>query len=394
MATTLPPSPFPITSFQLDQEGETTPANFLAFLQTLLSKGLGSSRIPVSSKEDWTTLVEGLSEHFLATFPNTGSTLWSTLHEKIKLCSESLVVIERAAIRVDELFVDSDGRSIVILGRLLGFLLTLESWTTPAVSQCNKVDSPGELRKKAIEAVGAAVGAFTSKSQGESAICEKLLERSLATINEMLNVYSAAGWPLRLSFLDFSSLTEASDNDLDLKLEIETTYHFSLVMMDLFRVTVICFKANLPNPDFISRFNREVALVARRSLNFLLSSDTPLLVSQRVDGLASIVQSVNSLRFPNDVGRNILASVPTTLLVFRLKDGPKEDWRSVDKALHDLYSSGTFPLEPRNLSSLVLEMALRKEWGIDGLILIVSDCSFHQRYSFNGLFRILHALLS
>ncbi|KAI5124851.1 hypothetical protein M0805_007285 [Coniferiporia weirii] len=399
MASTLPPSPFTVGSFRPGQEGEASPADFLVFLQTLLAESLDSpvsNRIPASAKESWTALVEGLSEHFLSTFPGSSSELWNALQEKIKLCSASLDVIERAALRVDGLFADSDKRSITILRRLLKFYFILSTWATPA-SKCANVDSPGGLRRKVVETVGAVIGAFADNSR-DSAVCKMFMEKLIITFEKMLSLYPAAVWPLKLDCLDSPELVSGDDSDPDLTLsfDLEHPAHFCVVLAGLFGISVLCFKAEQPSPTFVSKFDRQISLVTRRMMDFFLSSDPARSRSVRIDAISSVLKGVEQLVLSNRTGRDLLASVPTILLIFRLREGPSEDWRPVDMSLLDIFNAGFLALQPSNSGTLALELVLQGEWGESGEMLIscvVSAIRASLKEPDNQVLRTMHGLL-
>ncbi|THH12376.1 hypothetical protein EW145_g35 [Phellinidium pouzarii] len=360
MAASHPPTPFKVTSFSPGQEGEATPSDFLTFLHTLIAENLNDNgpvliRIPASSKDSYVTLVGGLSEHFLVTFPNSSSELWSTLQEKIKLCSTSLDVIERAALRVDGLFAESDECSIVVLRRLFEFFITLSSWKA-STSKHTTVASPSELRRKVIETIGAVIDAFSYNS-GNSVICRGALEGSLRTLKEMLDLYPAAVWPLQLSYLAFPTYISAGNPDFSLKLNIENPAQFYQ-----------------HSSSFASKFDRETALATKFVTDFLLSSDASRPGSQRIDALGSVLKCVQRLLLRR-ISSDVIASIPTMLLVFRLREGPIDDWQAVDKFLLDIFNSGNILLQPSSSNVIVLELALREEWRESGQLLTDCACS-------------------
>lgn len=192
MPSSAPPTPFPVGSFRSGHGQDASPAKFLRYLETLIAAHLSDNsteRIPALAKEDWIPIIEGLSEHFLATFPKSDSELWNTLHEKIKLCSTSLDVIERAALRVDELFVETDARAIIILHRLFSLLFTLQTWTTPVGPQCSKLDDPCVLRTRAVETIGSVLKAFAS-TRLESSVHKIVLGGSITIMNSMYQLFA------------------------------------------------------------------------------------------------------------------------------------------------------------------------------------------------------------
>ena len=187
MAPSVPSTPFPLGSRGTSHEGEASPAELLSFLETLIAENLSDDNtecIPASAKESWATIVEGLSDHFLATFPKQRSVLWNMLHEKIRLCSTGLTVIERAAMRVEGLFSDTDSRSFDTVQRMFDLLLALQAWSCGPIPQCTKIDTPGVLRNKLIKSLEAVLVSFTS-TIAESTVLSSVLNGCLRLISGM-----------------------------------------------------------------------------------------------------------------------------------------------------------------------------------------------------------------
>lgn len=182
MPPSVPSTPFPLRS---GHGKAASPSELLSQLESLVADNLGENDnepIPVSAREGWLAIIEGLAEHFLESFPKPRSVLWNTLHEKVGLCTTSLTIIERAARRVEGLFSETDRRSLDILRRMFNLLLTLEAWSCSLPTVCNKVESPSSLRSKLIKTLAPVLRSF-ARSTLESSAVMHVLAKSLKAIH-------------------------------------------------------------------------------------------------------------------------------------------------------------------------------------------------------------------
>lgn len=176
-------TPFPLPTFKPGRDGEATSADLLTFLQTLISENLGqegTGKIPDATKESWAALIDGLSEHFLATLPTSSVAVWSALDEKVSLCQATLDVIERVANCTGNVFTESDERSLLVLYRLLAFLNILCSWDPVHIPEFKQKNKPDNLRKQAIKSCCSVVFALREDGFKEATVTETIIEQSLA----------------------------------------------------------------------------------------------------------------------------------------------------------------------------------------------------------------------
>ncbi|KAJ7688698.1 hypothetical protein B0H17DRAFT_938025 [Mycena rosella] len=146
-----PPNPaFPV----LKEDGNASPQQFLEFLDNLVAENLDGDptvRIPAANKGVWVTIVVGLSEQFLASFPSTDKVEWLDMHEKVKLASASLDVIRRVANRVEGMFHGPGDLAQRTFSRLLNFCNVVEMWLDVEVEQMEGLPSPRELADDALQ---------------------------------------------------------------------------------------------------------------------------------------------------------------------------------------------------------------------------------------------------
>ena len=144
-----------------------------------------------------------------------------------------------------------------------------------------------------------------------------------------------------------------------------------LALSDTVHIAALCFEARKYASSAPAYASREILFVSRRLLEELVSSDTTGNPATRVDALASLAQSIKYLDGPTVVGDDILSSVFTNLLVFRLRTGPKADWRTFDEAINDLCKDKRIKLYPGSSCLLIVELILQENTDGMGELIIV-----------------------
>lgn len=124
---------------------------------------------------------------------------------------------------------------------------------------------------------------------------------------------------------------------------------------------------------------RETIQFLRRTTELLLSSGIPLTERTRAMNVLKLLSSTQTLLSVAGYGRNILMTIPSHVLLFRLRRGPTSDWQAVDNSLLEGFSSRSFALGQRGLINAVLEAIVHEEWNEDGESLRVSE---HVRIQF------------
>jgi serine/threonine-protein kinase ATR len=144
-------TPFPVPSFQ-NADADASPKQFLAFLHNLVAENLDgdpSIRIPASSRDSWVTVINGLSDHFLASFPTSDVVPWGAMHEKLDLIEITLEIVQRVTVRVDALYSGPGDAAAKIFVRLLGLCSALDSWVDVDILIEDEIPTPARLRGKA-----------------------------------------------------------------------------------------------------------------------------------------------------------------------------------------------------------------------------------------------------
>jgi serine/threonine-protein kinase ATR len=144
-------TPFPVPNFQ-NTDADASPKQFLGFLRNLVAENLDgdpSIQIPATSRDSWITVINGLSDHFLASFPTSNVVPWTEMHDKLDLIDITLEIIHRVTVRVDALFSGpGDDAAKKIFVRLLNLCSALDSWLDVDIVVEDDIPTPLHLREK------------------------------------------------------------------------------------------------------------------------------------------------------------------------------------------------------------------------------------------------------
>ena len=143
-------TPFPVPGFNASSSN-ATPAQFLEFLRSLITQYLGdtSPRILSSAKAAWVTIVDGLTDHFLGSFPLPDVVTWETMQEKVEMTEAALEVIRRVFMRVEGIYNGSEDLVRKIFARLLDLCRTLDVWVDVGIPSGDQAFTPGYIKEKA-----------------------------------------------------------------------------------------------------------------------------------------------------------------------------------------------------------------------------------------------------
>ena len=154
--------------------------------------------------------------------------------------------------------------------------------------------------------------------------------------------------------------------------EILSVSEFFLTLSSALRVAAICLEARKNTSSAPSYGSREIVATARSVLEILVSSDiTKAFSPQRIEALVSLIQSVRIIFSPTLAGDNMLSSIVTILLIYRLRVGPRADWRPIDETLLDLCRDKPINLYPESSCLLLLELLLQEDIEEVGELIIV-----------------------
>lgn len=145
-----------------------------------------------------------------------------------------------------------------------------------------------------------------------------------------------------------------------------------MLVSELLFLSTICLDIAWPSAVSFSAAHKRTVQTMKRFTEFLLNPKSCDLGSQRVNCLEYILRSLLKPDIFTDTGKEILAAIPSTLLLFRLKEGPEDSWRSVDDYILDIFKLGSYKLQPVHRCRTVLELVLKDETVKEGAISLVS----------------------
>lgn len=148
----IPPStPFPVPGLNGTSDN-ATPAEFLSFLRSIINEYLGDNCPRITkTKDTWVTIVNGLTDHLLGTFPLPDVVSWNAMEEKVVMTEVSLDVIRRVFLRVESVDIGSEGIVRKLSARLLDLCKALDVWREAEVIYGEGMFSPAYLKDRAFE---------------------------------------------------------------------------------------------------------------------------------------------------------------------------------------------------------------------------------------------------
>ncbi|KAJ7849840.1 hypothetical protein B0H14DRAFT_862383 [Mycena olivaceomarginata] len=213
-----PPTPFPV-----DPHSNASPQEFLDFLHNLVAQNLDgdpAARIPAANKELWTTVVSGLSEQFLASFPSTDKVQWHVMHEKVKLAAASLDVIRRVSSRVEEVFHGPGDLARRTFARLLNFCNVVEMWLDVEFEQMDGLPTPRELADDALQttllvlrSLGGAVVHIAESKEPLWKTLRVILSESLDVVTDLISRSSTLVFPVSVTLFTKTPVQDATVQD-------------------------------------------------------------------------------------------------------------------------------------------------------------------------------------
>ena len=151
MSAVPPSTPFPVPGLNGTSDN-ATPAEFLSFLRNLINEYLGDNCPRITKNKDtWVTVVNGLTDHLLGTFPLPDVVSWNAMQEKVEMTEVSLEVIRRVFLRVDNVDIGSEDITRKLSARLLDLCRVLDVWGEMEVDCGEGMFSPVHLKGRAFE---------------------------------------------------------------------------------------------------------------------------------------------------------------------------------------------------------------------------------------------------
>lgn len=142
-------TPFPIQTFQSSSDA-SSPAAFQARLLHIIEHDLAEDRQPAKDIDNvaWTTVISGLSDHLLSSFPSSREGSWDALHEKVSLIDCSLEIIHRLLKKITGFFYEQEDLARTLFIRLVYLCAAMDSRDDGDVADAEGIPSPSDLRGK------------------------------------------------------------------------------------------------------------------------------------------------------------------------------------------------------------------------------------------------------
>ncbi len=142
-------APFPVPTFS-GSENDKTLEEYLEFLRGLESRYF-SDNAPRPSKDGWITVIDGLTEHMLSTFPLPEEFSWNALEEKVTSVLATLDMVKRIFELVNSIYLGTAEVVKKVFARLLNMCFVLDSWVDLEVQLEDGVTDPKVVRKRGFD---------------------------------------------------------------------------------------------------------------------------------------------------------------------------------------------------------------------------------------------------
>jgi serine/threonine-protein kinase ATR len=164
-----------------DSQSGYNPAEFIVFLRSLNNNHLGDHcrRIPSKDRDNWTTIVDGLVDHFLRSFYLPDAVSWDGVQERLEVTQATLEVIRRVFLRVDGIFTGSEVLVRKIFVRLMDFCRVLDLWigtTIENIDDLSKLQEYREMVMSVLISVLRGLGNNNPVPGQQQSACESLRE--------------------------------------------------------------------------------------------------------------------------------------------------------------------------------------------------------------------------
>ncbi|KAJ3568764.1 hypothetical protein NP233_g5503 [Leucocoprinus birnbaumii] len=381
MTTDIPSgSAFPVPTFN-GSESDASINQFLDFLRTLVSQYLSenSPRIPSSNKAAWITVINGLTDHLLSTFPLPDSVPWDALHEKAIAVMTTVDVVKRVFERVDGIHQNTSETIKKITSKLLSLCFVLELWSEVETKLEDEKVHPKLLRERCFEVLvvilrglgGNALASVESSEPSWRTLRTILLE-CLELSQEFMSKSMHLSYPLTLSLFNNPRFIDKQPNDL---FEVDasgpfdhivpSSAHVPTFLSNLIQVVTHTAVPPLLCEWFIADLTKRILDTMKDVLDFTLSPLTSLPLSRRAKICGDIlVCSLHLQGSPTTACQS--AYLPCFLVRQRLYEGPKDAWELFDQRISEaLQNRAIYGVSKAELTD-VMKYLCAELWGTQG----------------------------
>ncbi|KAF8638618.1 hypothetical protein AX17_002159 [Amanita inopinata Kibby_2008] len=320
----------PLQSTQLisanNLTGDGKPEQLQDYLRTLMTQHFsGDPLIAIrDAKRDWDTLITGLSDNFLTSFPLPGSVPWSAMNEKTAFLEAILEIIFQASQRVEGIFTDKYDAVKNIFIRLLKFCNILDVWVEAGVEIEHGLPSPRTLREKCFQALvgvlrclGGKIARSGLSKEPRWRYLRSILIECEELIHDMLSDSTSFAVPVSISLFKKPRLQEEEALfGTTSELMVVTQSQFAALLTLLLDVLAQVLYPALFAQWYLSDIIRRLHKTFDSAFNLLLFSERSVSLSTRARSLSGLVFSAVSIcRHSADIG-NQFADLPFRLLKY------------------------------------------------------------------------------
>ncbi|KAJ6560264.1 hypothetical protein B0H19DRAFT_1146990 [Mycena capillaripes] len=378
-----PATPFPVPTFD-DPQGNASPQKFLDFLHNLVAQNLDGDpavRIPAANKELWVTVVAGLSEQFLASFPSTDKVEWHVMHEKVRLAAASLDVIRRVSNRVEGIFHGPGDLARRTFARLLNFCNVVEMWLDVEFEQMEGLPTPRGLADDALQttllvlrSLGGAVVHITESNVPLWKTLRVILAECFDIVTDLMSRSSTLVFPVAITLFTKTPVQDATVQEpftLDLEDKSFTLTLESIGDLPTFLSTTLDILVRSVCPPVLSQWFltdliRQMTETVSKAFAYCLSTSCVASSEKRASALMKLATLPLLLSPLSPNFAHYIPDLLFRLLRHRLLEGPTTGWDVIDVEMRKMFQSPLF-VPPAKADLMEITSILSTEaWGENG----------------------------
>ncbi|KAJ7755825.1 hypothetical protein B0H16DRAFT_705798 [Mycena metata] len=355
-----PAAQFPVPTFD-DPNSNASPQEFLDFLRNLVAQSLDGDptvRIPAANKDVWVTVLSGLSETFLASFPSTDKVQWHVMHEKVKLAAASLDVIRRVSNRVEDIFHGPSDLARRTFARLLNFCNVVEMWLDVEFEPMEGLPTPRELANDALQtallvlrSLGGAVVHIAESKVPLWKTLRAILAECLEIVTDLISRSSTLVFPVAITLFTKNSVQDATVQE-PLSPDVEDK-SFTLTLASVgdlptFLSTTLAILVHSVCPPLLSQWFmtdliRQMGETVGKAFAYCLSPSCAAPGERR----ATVLMKLAALSSLSPNFAHCIPNLLFRLLRHRLLEGPAVGWEVIDSQMPNLFQSPNFTAPAR-----------------------------------------------
>ncbi|THH16411.1 hypothetical protein EW146_g4222 [Bondarzewia mesenterica] len=405
-------TPFPIPTFQNNVGDSTTPGALLDFLRTLISENLSGQNVPQNQehKDTWVTVISGLSDHLLSSFPSSREGTWNVLHEKIILVDTTLTIIHQVLTKIDGLWTGAAGIAEKALFRLINTCGVLDTRNDADVQEGGSVLSPRQLRERTFSVtvelmryLGNADNAARGDEKRTWEILRTTILECIQTGEELLSDATIRTLPMSVC-LSRTPRIKLGLEQRDSSLEVQTDKHSCISLENPSNIAdVLCLLLDLvigalsppvPSHSFLVDMIPRAAGLFRSTFNAFSHGRWPLPPAKRAQCMLHIISLANKLRPVCDFTsfENVFGDMVSRLLLCRLTEVTDDCQDLIDSTLTKVFKSPiSVPFMKPTVQAILTSLSSHGSLDSSNLVGITSSIPQFRRSNPHFCYQVLAA---